>query len=299
MMQKSLKKLLQRIPFFYDIFLQRKIEKKHRHVVDLLNGKTTHQISNQKSVLHFSINKSATQHVKKVLQKIAKEKMLIPVDYNGYAFATNLPYLDLLSHNDMEQYKHIFRPRGYLYSVLGGMVKNIDKMDEYRIVLTVRDPRDILVSKYFSIAYSHAIPENTGNKREGFLKKRVATKSMSIDEFVLKEYPRVLIRFEAYESELIQKYDHVTVLRYEDMITDYPGWLKKIEQACGVQISSSLFNSLAIDFENRKLKSENKFHHIRKGVSGDYREKLRPDTIQKLEKIFRPYTTSFGYMNDD
>lgn len=298
-LQKSIKILLKKIPFFYDFILRRKIAAKHRHVQQLLDGKPPSGSSNQKSVLHFSINKAATQHTKKVLRELAKENDLIPIDYNGFAFATNLPYLDLLSHEEMESYKQIFKPKGYLYSVLGGMVKNIDHMDAYRIILTIRDPRDILVSKYFSMAFSHAVPEKTGNKRDSFLKKREATKNMSIDAFVLKEYPVVLSRFRAYKNELTEVYDNVTVLRYEDMITNYNGWLKGLVDGGGFSVSDTLFNRLIAEFEDKRVRTENKYRHVRKAAAGDYKEKLQPETIRKLNKIFSPYMVFFGYSVDE
>jgi hypothetical protein len=298
-LRNSLKILLKKIPFFYDFILQRKIAAKHRHVHQLLKGKPPSSSSSQKSVLHFSINKAATQHTKKVLRQLAKENMLIPIDYNGYAFATNLPYLDLLSHDEMESYKQIFRPNGYLYSVLGGMVKNIDHMDTYRIILTVRDPRDILVSKYFSTAFSHAVPEKTGNKRASFLKKREAAKNMSIDAFVLKEYPVVLSRFRAYKNELIEEYDNVTVLRYEDMITNYRGWLKRLAEGGGLNVSDPLFKRLTTEFEEKSVRSENKYRHVRKATAGDYKEKLQPETIHNLNEKFSPYMRFFGYSVDE
>jgi len=292
------KKVFSHLPFVYNYYLNRKADLAHREVINLLNGNSDSNPSNQKSVLHFSINKAATQHIKGVLKRLAVENKLIPVDYNGYAFATDLPYLDLLSSEEMESYKHIFSPCGYLYSVLGGMVKNIDQMEDYRIILSVRDPRDILVSKYYSIGYSHAIPLKTGNKRDRFLRRRDSIKKMSIDEFVLQDYTRVLLRFQAYQNELLNCYDNVLLLRYEDMIADYRRWLSKLAKGCDFYISEQLINTLVTDFEKTKVHVEDKFRHVRKGRTGDYKEKLKPETIEKLNEIFQPYMGTFGYSLD-
>lgn len=294
-----LKKVLRHFPFAYDYFLKQKTDSTHKEVINLLNGNSVSNPSNQKSVLHFSINKAATQHVKGVLHRFAKENNLIPIDYNGYAFSTDLPYLDLLSHKEMERYKHIFRPEGYLYSVLGGMVKNIDRMGDYHIILTIRDPRDILVSKYYSLGFSHAVPQKRGNKRSAFLRRRESVKKMNIDEFVLKDYPRVLSRFQAYQDTLLTLYDNVTLLRYEDMITDYRKWLKDLASGCGFSISVPLINILVEEFEKSRTHSEDKYRHIRKGVSGDYKEKLKPETISKLNEVFYQHLKKFGYQYDE
>lgn len=295
LLKNAIKNRVRHIPFVYDYLQKRKTDSSHRELINLLKGQTAQNVSNRKSVLHFSINKAATQHVKGVLKRMASENALIPVDYNGYAFATNLPYLDLLSSEEMEKYKHIFRRNGYLYSVLGGMVKNIDYMEDYHIILTVRDPRDILVSNYFSLGYSHAIPQKTGNKREAFLRRRKNTKKMTIDEFVLKHYPRVLLRFKDYQEDLLNRYEHVTLLRYEDMTSNYKKWLTDLSNGCGFQISSSLMNELVTEFEDRKVQYEDKFSHVRKGKPGDYREKLKSETIKTLNDMFYPYSSFYGY----
>lgn len=293
------KKLFSHLPFVYDYYLNRKADLAHREVINLLNGNSDSNPSNQKSVLHFSINKAATLHVKGVLRRFAKENKLIPIDYNGYAFSTDLPYLDLLSHEEMEKYKHIFKPEGYLYSVLGGMVKNIDRMEDYHIILTIRDPRDILVSKYYSLGFSHAVPQKRGNKRSNFLRRRESIKKMNIDEFVLKDYPNVLSRFQDYQEKMLTLYDNVTLLRYEDMITDYRTWLTNLASGCGFSISVPLINILVEEFEKNRKHSEDKYRHIRKGVSGDYKEKLKPETIGKLNEVFYQHLKKFGYQYDE
>ena len=43
---------------------------------------------------------------------------------------------------------------------------------DYKVVLMARDPRDILVSAYYSIAYSHPEPTSTGSKHADFMEMR-------------------------------------------------------------------------------------------------------------------------------
>ena len=152
-----------------------------------------HHTQNQNpSILHFSFNKAATQYTKKILQLCAVECGMQPVDIHGYAFDSDYPFLDHLSEAEMQDYAHLFKPKGYMYSSFGGMIVGIPEFEKYKVILMTRDPRDILVSQYFSIAFSHAIPSEDGDKHEGFIAKRKQVKNMSIDEYVIEECDRTL-----------------------------------------------------------------------------------------------------------
>ena len=52
----------------------------------------------------------------------------------------------------------------------------------YLVVLVVRDPRDVLISGYFSMAYSHGNPPKTSNKYKNFMEKRNFSRKTTIDE---------------------------------------------------------------------------------------------------------------------
>jgi hypothetical protein len=72
-LKNALKKVITQIPFVYDYLQKRKIESAHLQIRNLLKGKSAPNASSQKSVLHFSINKAATQHVKGVLRRLQGE----------------------------------------------------------------------------------------------------------------------------------------------------------------------------------------------------------------------------------
>jgi hypothetical protein len=47
--------------------------------------------------------------------------------------------------------------------------------------------------------------------------------------------------------------------------------------------------------EARRPKSEDIQKHLRKGMPGEHREKLLPDTVEKLNAIFERPLERFGY----
>lgn len=288
------KKVISRIPFLYNSFHKRKFNKRFQVESQLLAG--THVNTNKhKSIIHFSMNKAATQYVKNILQEAATANGMTPVSLNEFAFHSTMPFLDHLSAKEMEQYKHVFKPRGYLYSSFGGMIENIDNLEDYLIVLMIRDPRDILVSGYFSMAYSHPEPSKLGSKYEGFMEKRNKAQQTLIDEYVKAESPKVYLVFKRYHDLLLNNRSNVYVTKYEDMISDFQGWLTKLLNYTGLEISEDLKNDFINKHNGLKPKKENKAKHIRKGTSGDYKQKLNEETMQFLNTKFSDILEQYSY----
>jgi hypothetical protein len=260
----------------------------------LLAGK--HRTSSQQpSVLHFSLNKAATQYVKTLLNYIASHNTLTPVGMNEWAFGSTQPYLDHLSKAEMQAYKHVFKPKGYLYSVFGGFVEGIDNLEDYRIILMVRDPRDILVSGFYSMAYSHPLPGENSGKREGFLAKRKKALEIGIDAYVLQEAPRLQANLLRYYEKLLLPFPQTHLLRYEDMISDFPSFLDMLTAASGCTLTAADRDILIAKHRAEQPITEDIKKHTRKGVSGDYREKLKPETIADLHRILHAVAGYFGY----
>ena len=137
---KSYSKLiLNKFPLVERYFKEVNLQKKFSVELDLIKGR--HQNQNEHpSIIHFSLNKAATQYTGGILQQCAVENGMVPVSIHGYAFHTIFPYLDHLTAEEMEKYQHIFKPNGYLYSVFGGMIEGLTKLEKYKTVLMVRDP---------------------------------------------------------------------------------------------------------------------------------------------------------------
>ncbi|MEN0048635.1 MAG: sulfotransferase domain-containing protein [Bacteroidota bacterium] len=266
----------------------------HRVEYGLIEG--THQSSSiQQSILHFSLNKSATQYVKKVLNQAASSLGMSTANLNGYAFHSDFPYLDLLSKKEFEQYQYLFKPKGYLYSVFGGMIDGLGNLENYLVVLMIRDPRDIVVSSYYSTAYSHPLPSKNSNKAENFYEKRTTTQQMSVDEYALQESEIVLEVYNRYIELLLKKHPTCYVTKYEDMVNDHEKWLNDLFSYCRLEIDVSLKNQLLQQNKRLKPKAENVNDHMRKGVAGDFLEKLQSTSISILNDKFAHILEQFDY----
>ena len=268
------------------------INQKFRVERELLKG--CHQAkSSHSSIIHFSMNKSATQYVKSILRRCALENGMVHAQMNEYGFCSNFPFLDHLTPQEIQQYQHIFKPHGYLYSVFGGMIEGIQNLDDYHVILVVRDPRDILTSDYFSIGYSHGVPKGT-NKIESFMQRRTFARNVSIDQYVIAQSELVRQVYQRYLDLLVDQFS-VHITKYEDMITNFPVWLDDLLDFCDLKISSQLKSELLDEADNSRQTTEDISKQMRQVTPGDHKRKLQPETIARLNSSFSNILAKFKY----
>ncbi len=163
--------------------------------------------------------------------------------------------------------------------------------DHYRI-FHVRDPRDVLVSEYFSLAWIH--PTN-GTKLK---QRRELLQDVTVDEYVLNQSTNSNWPLEAkYVPLLNRELDPGLdrVVTYEEMVTDFPSWVEKVIPAFGFRFPKIAAYKLAWHYRNEFAVQES-MKHKRKITPGDHREKLAPATIDVLNQRFEPVLKRFGYL---
>lgn len=260
---------------------------------ELING-SHHNENTHRSIIHFSVNKAATRYTQGILSRCAKEQGLTHARIHDYAFCSDFPYLDHLSALQMIQYQHIFKPRGYLYSVFGGMIEGIPNLDDYHIVLIIRDPRDVVTSSYFSMAYSHLLPQGR-NRIKSFTKKRSFAQQAGIDEYVISESDSVCRVYQRYLDLLVQSRPNVYFAKYEDMIADFPTWLERLLESCELKVSPRLRQDLLQEAVRAQPKKENISKHVRQVTPGDHTRKLQRATVDHLNRLFADVLTDLNY----
>jgi len=289
----SMMKFLKQIPFLRRIIERRYIKKRFKTELALLRGGHINN-SLKTSVIHFSINKSATQYIKSILRKAAIVTGMTPVSINDYAFHSTMPFLNRLSDKEMEKYAHIFKPKGYVYTVFGAMVE-IKNLAAYKVVLVVRDPRDVLVSGYFSKAFSHPLPSLESDKRTGFEKNRQQAQTETIDDYALKNSEKIHDIYTDYMQHLLKKNTRVYVCKYEEMIKDFEAWLTGLLDYAALEITPELKQQFIAEHQAKAPKKEDAEQHLRKGKAGDYKIKLKSETIDNLNIKFKEILYYFDY----
>lgn len=165
-------------------------------------------------------------------------------------------------------------------------------------IIHLRDPRDCLVSFYFSQAYSHTLKADS-SAQEKILSNREEALATSIDDYVLKKAEEGLYKdFLDGALALHQNPNAATCLsRYEEMIVAAPFWLIDLIAFLDIPVDTPAVAEalLNLDFS---VKKENKNSHMRQVSSGDFRRKLKPETQKALTAHYAPYLEAFGYMEE-
>jgi hypothetical protein len=161
-------------------------------------------------------------------------------------------------------------------------------------ILLVRDPRDALVSEYFSNAYSHALPsaDDSGGARRELLSERSAALSTSIDEYVIRRAPIMRRTFEEFAPVLNDPTTHI--FRYEDIIFKKEILVLGIAEHFGWRCDPKKLEAI-LGWVDVKPAKENPRQFIRKVSPGDHKEKLQLDTIARIDTELHPVLVSFGY----
>ena len=249
--------------------------------------------TNKTSILHFSLNRAGTQKVKKILNDLAIKNSLIPIHLHDYAFHNNFPFLDQLSYAEMNNYRYLFREKGFIYTVFGGFIENIENINKFNIILCIRDPRDILVSKYYSYKYSHPPPYNQ-KKQENFLDKKKESLKISIDEFAINESYELYLKFSKYLNFLYHK-SNVKVLYYEDMVLHFEKWQDDLLKGTDLSISDNLMKKFTNEHVKNMSSNENIYSHKRVLLPGDHINKLHKSTITYLNYKFNTILKTLNY----
>jgi len=158
-------------------------------------------------------------------------------------------------------------------------------------VLLVRDPRDALVSEYFSNAYSHAIPEQ-GAERDLLLKQRSEALRSSIAEYVVRMAPSFRNTLREYAPFL--EMPGLRLFRYETAILDKARFLRDLCAHFGWSLSDVQIGQI-LSWADVVPKEENPTSFIRKVHPGDHLEKLDGATIAKLNRILAGELARLGY----
>jgi len=79
------------------------------------------------------------------------------------------------------------------------------------------------------------------------------------------------------------------------MVSDFSGWLRSLLDYCELNIRRDLFELLLQENARMRPQEENIQQHVRKGQPGDYRNKLKRETMNYLNEKFASILVMFGY----
>jgi hypothetical protein len=172
---------------------------------------------------------------------------------------------------------------------------DLPTLDADRALLHLRDPRDVITSLYYSMAYSHRLEGNlTAEERSRWLER-------GVDASVYGDYDGVPV-FQVFKQRYRDYLDHlawrpnVTLLRYEDMIADLPTWLHSVVRAFDFADEDAVVAELLNRHQGAfDVAGEDVMRHKRQVMPGDHRRRMRPETVRFLNAEFADILQELGY----
>lgn len=199
-------------------------------------------------------------------------------------------------------FSDLFVERGYCYGGFRNMPRKAEAVEPIDIpilgmapkVVLVRDPRDMLVSHYFSFKASHPDPKSDERTwaRDEFDAVRADARSSEIEAYVMKLVEVYQWEFGVLESVIAM--DSTLLLRYEDVLYDKPGMTRRLRDHLQIPASDEQVAEIAARHDTIP-EAEQPDQHIRKAHPGDHKEKLSAATIEKLNEAFAPVLDRYGY----
>lgn len=187
---------------------------------------------------------------------------------------------------------------------------DIPNFEDYHIILHLRDPRDVLVSMFYSYCYIHKgeIAGNTGYRKEAAeegIDKFVLNISSNKKSSYVGDYGtgwhveeltgNIIDRYNNYIQRVLGR-PNVLFVKYEDMVTNYRGWLEQFIRPFPLSEKSRLVEELVAQsskfFPDR---TTDHMVHRRHITPGDHKSKLKSSTISRLNEIFGDVLSALGY----
>jgi hypothetical protein len=166
---------------------------------------------------------------------------------------------------------------------------DLDFVRENIVIFLVRDPRDILVSGYYSFGYTHGFsPAYEIRLIQEQRRKRIQNES--IDQYAMEAANSVENHFEKL-YQLREACHRSVILKYEDMIDHWELFVEDLTRY--VDIKENILKKIYSN--SRPLEKESRESHRRSGRVGQFRSQLQKTTITYLNKTFESILEKFQY----
>jgi hypothetical protein len=285
-----LKKLTLSIIYFFKIKLIFKIVKNKNLSTLIRIADSSNYLQNNKkikSIIFWTMHKCASTYVSKFLSMVAKEVDLKHFDYAGNIWELgneiNLkdPFLIELNCD------FIYRSYGEIYGPMRTPF-DFNLRSELNNIFFLRDPRDLIISKYYSIAYSHSVPSHNYSKKK-FLNLREQAKKKDINTFFLEEIDNWIIPYYTKYKIMRENSELSSFYKYEDLKANPKKIFLDLSQNMNVNISEKSIENLIEIFEKPfqkkiKDKSKNIFVHTRSGKSRQFENEIDNNVLNEANK---------------
>lgn len=156
-------------------------------------------------------------------------------------------------------------------------------------IFLIRDPRDIVVSSYYSFAHTHGLsPDNEIRKKQKQHRKKL--QHQTIDEYVLESAPIVHSHFVMLDT-ISNACGKSVIIKYEDMIDNWDYFINGLTKFINIKqtILAEIYK------QSRPLENEDNKSHRRSGRPNSFKEKLKTETVISLNDVFKDTLEKYNY----
>jgi len=276
-------------------FLLKSSESKKRIIEQQV--KLSSQTNSNASILFWTTHKCASTFMSKCLPLLAKASNKRYFDYAtdiwnlGNKIKLKEPFV-------LETQQDLYKPYGEIYGPLRTPFE-LDSLNLFRNIFFLRDPRDLLISNYFSQAFSHEIPRHK-NQAERFFLVRESALKLGLDRYCISEAKKWtlnhFLKYKYFRENSKSSY----YIKYDDFFYSFDNFTDQLLEAFGIESNTNISNRLSkLDGNKFKVKrsnlSENIYSQTRNGTSGQFREKLKNTTINELNQILLPVLNYWNF----
>ena len=192
----------------------------------------------------------------------------------------------------------LFCPRGYGYLGLRAFFTFEPQFDFSTVnkVLLVRDPRDMMVSLYFSMKHSHEIPK-LGAASRHMQDYRNLVRKTDINSFLDTEHGELATQLFKRSVALYRRFifdDRLRLYHYEKVIFEKAAWVRDLVDFFSIPASEEMMDRVVADNDILPDR-EDPNAHIRQVRPGNYLQHLNPQSIELLNDSFADELEFFGY----
>lgn len=255
-------------------------------------------VSSAQNVYHCCVQKTASQWVRGLLQskRTYRYSGLTVFNYEE-RLAEKVDSRPLTARAFDEPF-----PRGAIVTPIyidQSGFKTIPKPERFRAFFVMRDPRDIVVSRYFSFKNSHPVIGNISTVRQDL-------NTMSEEEGLAYTIDQLVKRglFEALRSwsQIAPADKELAAFRYEDLTgpEQFQTW-RRLFDHCDIRMPDDVLrellerNSFTALTKGREPGAEDVNAHLRKGVHGDWKNHFTRAVEEKFRGATGTLVEDLGY----
>lgn len=193
-----------------------------------------------------------------------------------------------------EAISKVWEPSGYVYGVFRSYLDAFvsPTAQSCRKIFLIRDPRDVFVSYFYSMKYSHTIPE-TGEVKQDLQDVRSRVGELTIDDALVQEQFHYLFVNMKKISRLLDQ-PNSRIYRYEDVVFAKRAWVQSLAGDLGIQLDPAVLDSI-LEKVDIIPDAERPAQHIRQVRPGNFANKLLPSSIKWFGEHYGDLLAKLGY----